>query len=166
MDVHTFHVKLLGLNNGRTPEEFWLNDTCKMLYTAYAENDLRGFSTSQLSDALFTATFVLALCLTERSHPVYLFAPKQHASWVVDQTERIGRHIFRVRKGDKEGVLVLRQAFQQIRVTHKILDMGSEPKRWTMLGFKSDDVLPDWAKNRLLEHRELQAPLTGARTTA
>ena len=163
MDVQRFHLKLLGVNQGRTPEEFWLHDAYKALYSAH-DNGLHGYSTAQLYESLFTATLVLALALTESIHPVYFAVPKKHVKWVVEQVERVGRYIFRCRKGDKEGVVVLRQAFQQIRVTHKILELGEEPERWVMLGFTNEDVLPPWAKSRLLPLGELRVPLTGART--
>lgn len=160
MDVHRFHHSLLGTNKGRTPDEFWLSDVHTALYSAYPE--MRGFSNSERDEALFLATFVLALAITEVIHPVYVAVPKPQVTWVVDQIERIGRYIFRCRKGDKEGSLVLRQAFRQIRVTFKF--DPQEPERWVMFGFKNTDVIPDWAKNHLLEYGELRAPLAGART--
>lgn len=163
MDIQRFHLKLLGIDKGRTPKEFWVTDLHTALYTAY-EDGLHGFSTSQLHEVAFVATLVLALGLSEVINPVYFAVPKQHLKWVIAQMENVGRHIFRIRKGDKEGALVIREAFQQIRVTHKILDL-EEPERWVMFGFKNEDVLPEWAKGKLLEHRELQEPLTGARAT-
>lgn len=164
MDVHAFHRHLLGIDANRTPEEFRLHDIHAALYNAYTNDGIHGYSNSAQNETLFTATLVLALCLTEIIHPVYLAVPKPHIKWVVhEQVERVGRHIFRCRKKEKEGALVLRQAFKQIRVTHEILRM-EEPPRWVMFGFKSDDIIPEWAKGKLLEVGELAAPLNGAST--
>src|SRR6187399_426466 len=161
MDVHLFHRELLGIHHGRTPEEFRLNAVHEALYTAFANSGARGYSNSQPDETIFTATLVLGLCMTQIINPVYLAVPKPQIRWVVDQIERVGRHIFRCRKGDKDGVMVLRQAFKQLRVTNDILRM-EEPEHWVMFGFKSTDVLPEWAKGKLLESGELSAPLTGA----
>ena len=155
-NVRQFHLDLLGRNAQRTPQEFWLTKTHEELYNAYASG-MHGYSGAQLSEGRFLATLVLALALTEVIHPVYFAVPKPRVQWTVDQIEKIGRHIFRIRKGDKEGVLVLRQAFQQLRVTSKILEL-EEPERWVMFGFKNDDILPNWAKNHLLESGELEEP--------
>lgn len=163
MDVHRFHRDLLGHHKGRTPEEFWLSDTYSALYTAYEERQLRGFSSTARDPMKFAATFVLALCLTEVIHPVYLAVPKHQVTWVVGQVENVGRYIFRQRKNDKDGVLVLRRAFQQIRAIPLALGFP-EPERWVMFGFQNTDPLPPWAQGQLLEHSELAAPLTGAPT--
>ncbi len=161
MDVQRFHLNLLGHHQGRTPAQFWLNETHKALYTAYPD-DLHGFSGSVLDEERFLATLVLALAITEIIYPVYFAVPKPHVRWVVNQIEQIGRYIFRTRKGNKDGVLALRQAFQQLRVTYQILELAEPPERWVMFGFTNEDILPPWAKGHLLEHGELAKPLTGA----
>lgn len=159
MDVHKFHRDLLEYGGRmRTPEEFRLQDIHAALYTGFAKKGLHGFSSSKLDGPHFTATLTLALCLTQVINPVYLLVPKPHVRWVIDEIERVGRHIFRIRAKDKDGVLVLRRAFKQLRVTHEIL-RAAEPKHWVMFGFKNDDILPEWAREKLL------APLTGARET-
>lgn len=166
MDVQRFHLKLLGQNqnNGQVPQEYRLNDTYTALYAAY-DRGIHGYSQADTNEALFTATFVLALCLTEVINPTYVVVPKQHVRWIFDQMERVGRYIFRCRKGDKDGALVLRKAFKQIRVTHKPFEFAEAPDRWVMFGFTNTDPMPPWAQNRLLDLGELQVPLAGAPTT-
>jgi len=156
-----FHLRLLGTDKHRTPEEFWLHETYEALYTKYP-NGVHGYANKALHESLFTATFVLALHQTGMIRPVYILMPKPHLPWVIDQIERVGRHIFRMRKGEKEGSLKLREAFRQIRPAQASLVMP-EPDRWLMFGFSNEDVLPTWAKGKLLELGELRVPLAGAR---
>lgn len=165
MDVHRFHRDLLGHTKGRTPEEFWLNDIYSALYTAFEKDGLHGFSSSEQDPTRFAATMVLALCLTEVIHPVYLVVPKHQVNWIVGQIERVGRYIFRCRKGEKDSVIVLRNAFQQIRAIPITLGLPA-PERWVMFGLRNTDPLPPWANGQLLElPSELAGPLTGARHT-
>jgi hypothetical protein len=156
-----FHLRLLGHDRRRTPEEFWLHETYSTLYTAFP--NLHGYSSSEPHESLFMATFVLALHQTGTIRPVYIMMPKPKLPWVIDQIERIGRHIFRTRKSDREGALKLREAFRQIRPAQVTLDMP-EPDRWLMFGFSSGDILPVWANGKLLDLGELEVPRAGARS--
>lgn len=154
MNASTFHLHLLSGNQHQTPAEFQLSDTHKKLYEAYEIGNKHGFSSAELDSERFLGTIVLALALTEAIKPVYVAIPKPHFKWALDQVENIGRHVMRHRKKDKDAVLILRTAFQQMRMTSEIL-REPEPDRWVMFGFRNEDILPEWAKGRLLE---LEAP--------
>ncbi len=152
MNAASFHVNLFGLGR-KTPEEFQLSDVHRALYDAYDAEKKHGFSSASLLHDRFIATIVLGLALTNAIRPVYVAIPKPHFKWALDQVENIARQVMRTRKKDKNAVVIMRAAFQQLRMTSEIL-RESEPERWVMFGFKHDDVLPDWAHGRLLELEE------------
>lgn len=153
MNATTFHVKLFGIGR-KTPEEFQLSDVHRALYDAYdAEDRKHGFSSASLHHDRFLATIVLALALTEAIRPVYVAIPKPHIKWALDQVENIARQVMRTRKKDKNAVVIMRAAFQQLRLTSEIL-REPEPARWVMFGFRNEDIMPEWAHGRLLELEE------------
>lgn len=163
MNFHKFHLELLGRMASETPKEFYLDTLQEAFYADAFTKGVRGFNTKQLHPSLFLATCVVALRLTEGLYPVYFVVPKPHVRWVLDQMEGIGRHVFRHRKNNKEAVMALRQAFAQLRMTPRF--ETTEPSRWVMFGFNDEDLLPEWAKGRLMEFQELPAPRSaGART--
>lgn len=152
MNATPFHMKLFG-NGRKTPEEFQLSDVHRALYDAYDAEDKHGFSSASLLQDRFLATIVLALALTEVIRPVYVAIPKPHFKWALDQVENVARQVMRTRKKDKDAVVIMRAAFQQLRMTSEIL-REPEPERWVMFGFKNGDIIPDWAHGRLLELEE------------
>lgn len=152
MNATPFHAKLFGTGR-KTPEEFQLSGVHCALYDAYDAEGKHGFSSASLHEDRFLATIVLALALTEVIRPVYVAIPKPHFKWALDRVENIARQVMRIRKKDKNSVVIMRAAFQQLRMTSEIL-REPEPDRWVMFGFKNDDVLPDWAHGRLLELEE------------
>lgn len=148
MDIAAFHLRLLGVNPAATPEQFWLTDQLRRLYKGFP--DLRGFDDATADEGRFLGAFVMALAQTQAVYPVYLILPKARMKWAFDQIEAVSRHIFRVRKSQRDGVKTLRDALRQIRATSRAV-AGAEPERWSMFGFSSKDpLLPAWAEGRLL----------------
>ena len=148
MDITTFHYKLLGVKQSLTPEPFRLSEALRNLYEGYPT--MRGFDNSSEDFEKFLGAFVMALAQTDGVFPVYLVMPRAHMKWAFDQIEVISRHIFRMRKGQREGVKAIRTALRQIRASHQVVS-EPEPDRWVMFGFESSDLrLPSWAKDRLL----------------
>ena len=149
MDVEKFHGRLLGIDQKRTPDRFWFTEDARQLYEAHAEWDVRGFSSVDLDEDRFLATFVLALSLTGGEHPVCMAVPRQHTDWAMEQIKEIARHIFRERQGNTAAIIALRKAIGQLVTASRVLQID-EPERWVAFGFHREGLLPEWMRGKLL----------------
>lgn len=152
MDIVEFHKNLLG--GEPTPIQ-------KAFYDGFSKG-YRGLWVLDTSDprvenettlkCKFYAALVVALFQTKgddgEMHPVAVVMPKRFDGWAEEQTRELARLIFKSRKGNIQAVLVLREAFQQLRFATRILQIH-EPSHWVGFGFEKGDIsLPNWLSSR------------------
>ncbi len=147
---------------GKNPEEtdpmFRLTWQHQRLYTGYVTSGARGYS-GQMGPAFpvadrFLATIVLALYQTklpgeDEMHNVVLLFPKAILMWYRKRLEGTVRYIFRIRKGQRAGCRVLKEAINHLGRNHRLLQIR-EPDRWVIFGFTAADPLPPWAQGRMV----------------
>jgi hypothetical protein len=154
MDVAVFHQAFLGRDSEHTPAVFRLTDRQRQLYDAFPT--ARGFSVAideEPSGELFLATLVLALAQTKPSkgRRVYLFTPRVNERWIISQTQGLVRYAARTRKGDTKALRWLREAFGQLTISWRFLQM-EEPAHWTAFNLHHKaPYLPDWLRDSLIE---------------
>lgn len=157
-DVALFHGKLLGKDPDETDPMFRLTWQHQRLYTGYVTSGARGYS-GRMGPAFpvadrFLATMVLALYQTmlpgeDKMHPVVLLFPMMLLPWYRKRLEDVVRYIFRLRKGERAGCRIIKDALNHLRRHHRLLQIP-EPDRWVIFGFTADDPLPPWAQGHLL----------------
>lgn len=137
-------MKLLGIDP---------TDQHLKLYTAYADRDVRGFWGTGNTE-VFLGTLVLALSqtigLSGEKQRVVMAMPKGRINWATGQTKEVAKYVFRCRKGERDAILVLRDAFRQLAMASRILQI-TEPERWVAFGFEKGTTLPPWAPKKLTD---------------
>lgn len=83
----------------------------------------------------------------------YLFHPKGLREWVVESIRNEATTVFgNLRERDmvhaRDQLILL---FEKVFTGYQILQMGEEPDRWVSIGFKREDPIPTWMKDRLLK---------------
>lgn len=156
MDLETFHQRLLGKDQEKTPKNFKLSEVHKALYSAVEENK-RGFrlklNGAKTDPERFLATFVLAFHMTAFPTPgrVIFIVSRVTERWAVDQIKGIAYYVYRQRKGaSKEAINAIDDALRNIDIGSRALQFETEPERWVSYGFNSQDILPPWMRGRLL----------------
>lgn len=156
MNLETFHQKLLGQNQDKTPKTFKLSETHKALYSAFDENK-RGYRlllNGQKTDQdRFLATFVMAFYMTNfpAEGKVIFIVSRAVEKWAIDQIRDIARHVYKSRKGASESAITaIDGALQRIDIGSRALQIDGEPERWVAYGFTNQDLLPPWMRGRLI----------------
>lgn len=155
MDLETFHQKLLGHDQAKTPKNFKLSEVHKAFYSVVEDNK-RGYrlklNGAKTDPERFLATFVLAFHMTAFPTPgrVIFIVSRITERWALDQIKGIAYYIYRSRKGaSKESIEAIDDALRRIEIGSRALQLEGEPERWVSYGFNSQDVLPPWMRNRL-----------------
>lgn len=127
------------------------------LYDAYPH--AHGYSDSALDRERFRAVLNLALVGTipidgaiENTQPTFLFFPKPHERWVVDQIKQNAEGIFnRLREERRvDAAKFLGECFKALRLGHLVLQLPGAPERWVAFGFTDDGPVPPWMRGHLI----------------
>lgn len=126
------------------------------LYDAYP--DARGYSDVAKDPELFRAVLHLALVQAippdgdQQNLPKpYVFYPKTHDDWVLEQIRVNAEAIFTRLRAEKrvKAAKFLGDCFQALLLGHLVFQMSGEPPCWVAVGFKREDALPQWLAGRL-----------------
>jgi len=149
----SLHQGLLGRDPQRTPIGFRVTPRQKQIYSCNS----KGISQKQSDPELFLATLVIALAQTDhqKSRQVSLFTPKQMRPWVVQRIQEIFRYAVRCRKGNRDGLQVLKDAFSQISLDHRFIQAQKEPDYWAAFGVERSGLLPPWLSKGLVDETTL-----------
>ena len=147
MDLVGFHTSLLGSDVRPTSVE-------QRLYRAF-DRGYRGFLANREDEQLARATLVLAVyqtydTATKRPERVTLCVTPALKAWVGTQIEALVRQAFRVRKGNVEGVRIVKRCVEHVDWGTRAFQV-EEPARWAALGYV--EPLPEWMRGRLLACR-------------
>lgn len=128
----------------------------------YAQGVKRGFSSHEQEPEQADATLIRALAQVLEGkpptyHEVYLFFPASHKLWVHSRIHNIAsatmkrlQPILKEAKG-KAAISHVRQWLETIKLG-PLEAWASEtpPERWALLGYTTEDNIPEWAKSALL----------------
>lgn len=134
-DFERFHVALLG----KKPESgFEMTPSLRTLYTELRE-------VGEVPDQDLLGVVVMALKMTNGSHPVVLLVSEARQGILMDRVREVARYSFRLRNGDVTAVQVMRQAFRKLYLTKPGSEFR-EPERWVFAGMPKP--WPVWITKR------------------
>jgi hypothetical protein len=126
------------------------------LYDAYP--NAHGYSDPMKDPEKFRAVLHLALL---QAHPPdghqaniqtsFIFYPKTHEEWVIDQIKMNAEAIFARFRAQKrvEAAKFMGECFLALRLGHLVFQVTGEPTNWMAFGFTRTDTLPQWMSDRL-----------------
>ncbi len=128
------------------------------LYAKFPES--RGFSASFGDRDQFRAVLLISLLSTlpeirpfreSDFRGAYLLHPKSGREWLLEAIRSEATAIFGHLRAENEAgaIKTLLVCFQKMLTGHQVLQL-TEPERWLAAGFKHDDPIPSWIKDRLL----------------
>jgi hypothetical protein len=152
----TLHQGLLGRDPQHTPPRYHVTPSQGSLYDIYPK--AHGIAQTKEDPSLFLATLILVLVQTDyrKSRHVLLFIPKSVRPFVVSQVEDVFRYAVRCRKGDIANLKVLKDAFEQVSLSHQFLQIPKEPDYWAAFGLGRNSALPDWLNQKLVDETDLR----------